>query len=204
MVGADARQRRAKTKSPLVSGPSSDFSIPREIWSGRRGSNPRPRPWQGRALPLSYTRIREIGGDHAPATGRAMPNAHRECNSLRAVFEPAQSPDIGAIAGKSARYRPRTVAYLTGHGFREPGRPAAQRTRGAIRAIGRTGPEGSRSVLHDGARRHRRSHHSTKARSPSVAADPSEASDRAWNRLKFPGKPPLRCRELLNHHPGAC
>jgi hypothetical protein len=27
------------------------------IWSGRRDSNPRPRPWQGRALPLSYTRI---------------------------------------------------------------------------------------------------------------------------------------------------
>ncbi len=23
----------------------------RKIWSGRRGSNPRPRPWQGRALP---------------------------------------------------------------------------------------------------------------------------------------------------------
>src|SRR5690242_6462603 len=28
------------------------------VWSGRRDSNPRPRPWQGRALPLSYTRIR--------------------------------------------------------------------------------------------------------------------------------------------------
>jgi hypothetical protein len=26
------------------------------IWSGRRGSNPRHRPWQGRALPLSYSR----------------------------------------------------------------------------------------------------------------------------------------------------
>ncbi len=32
----------------------------REFWSGRRGSNPRPRPWQGRALPLSYTRIRRL------------------------------------------------------------------------------------------------------------------------------------------------
>src|SRR6188508_1840098 len=30
----------------------------KELWSGRRDSNPRPRPWQGRALPLSYTRIR--------------------------------------------------------------------------------------------------------------------------------------------------
>src|SRR5262249_5588398 len=27
------------------------------IWSGRKDSNPRPRPWQGRALPLSYTRV---------------------------------------------------------------------------------------------------------------------------------------------------
>src|SRR6516165_1961316 len=27
------------------------------FWSGRRDSNPRPRPWQGRALPLSYTRV---------------------------------------------------------------------------------------------------------------------------------------------------
>src|SRR5438874_5585855 len=29
-------------------------------WSGRRDSNPRPQPWQGCALPLSYTRIRPI------------------------------------------------------------------------------------------------------------------------------------------------
>jgi hypothetical protein len=56
-----------------------------KIWSGRRDSNPRPRPWQGRALPLSYTRIREIAGDRSPATGRAMPNAAPECNSRREV-----------------------------------------------------------------------------------------------------------------------
>ncbi len=35
--------------------------IPRKIplsenWSGRRDSNPRPQPWQGCALPLSYAR----------------------------------------------------------------------------------------------------------------------------------------------------
>ena len=30
-----------------------------DFWSGRRDSNPRPQPWQGCALPLSYTRIRE-------------------------------------------------------------------------------------------------------------------------------------------------
>ena len=27
-----------------------------KIWSGRRDSNPRPQPWQGCALPLSYAR----------------------------------------------------------------------------------------------------------------------------------------------------
>src|SRR3954452_14507379 len=27
-----------------------------ENWSGRRDSNPRPQPWQGCALPLSYAR----------------------------------------------------------------------------------------------------------------------------------------------------
>ena len=28
------------------------------IWSGKRDSNPRPQPWQGCALPLSYFRMR--------------------------------------------------------------------------------------------------------------------------------------------------
>ena len=27
------------------------------IWSGKRGSNSRPQPWQGCALPLSYSRV---------------------------------------------------------------------------------------------------------------------------------------------------
>lgn len=29
------------------------------IWSGKRGSNPRPPPWQGGALPLSYSRSKQ-------------------------------------------------------------------------------------------------------------------------------------------------
>src|SRR5262245_22065082 len=28
-----------------------------KIWSGKRDSNPRLRPWQGRTLPLSYSRL---------------------------------------------------------------------------------------------------------------------------------------------------
>ena len=39
---------------PLEGGSQAPFPI--EVWSGRRVSNPRPRPWQGRALPLSYSR----------------------------------------------------------------------------------------------------------------------------------------------------
>jgi Ala-tRNA(Pro) deacylase len=31
----------------------------KNFWSGRRDSNPRPQPWQGCALPLSYTRIQK-------------------------------------------------------------------------------------------------------------------------------------------------
>jgi hypothetical protein len=40
-------------------------------WSGRRDSNPRPQPWQGCALPLSYTRslVRPFGAVGAPVGG---------------------------------------------------------------------------------------------------------------------------------------
>ena len=32
------------------------YNMENENWSGRWDSNPRPQPWQGCALPLSYTR----------------------------------------------------------------------------------------------------------------------------------------------------
>src|SRR5258705_18110 len=50
----------------------------RKDWSGRRDSNPRPQPWQGCALPLSYTRI--LIRPHLFAGGSPMPNGHRLCN----------------------------------------------------------------------------------------------------------------------------
>ena len=71
----------------------------RKSWSGRRDSNPRPRPWQGRALPLSYTRIREIGGERSPATRRAMPNAAHECNSPRKARKDQERPGIRSTRG---------------------------------------------------------------------------------------------------------
>gem|GEM_PF-2455090 len=70
-VSASGRDRssRSETKSPLrwAGLHHTVSSVSEKLWSGRRGSNPRPRPWQGRALPLSYTRIRD-GGDCSPAT----------------------------------------------------------------------------------------------------------------------------------------
>ena len=39
-----------------------EFQVGQTKWSGRRGSNPRPRPWQGRALPLSYSRTTNLKG----------------------------------------------------------------------------------------------------------------------------------------------
>jgi hypothetical protein len=57
-------------------------------WSGRRGSNPRPRPWQGRALPLSYTRIRD-GGDWSPTTAHLCQMRTVNATLLRTVkFRP--------------------------------------------------------------------------------------------------------------------
>src|SRR5207302_8293239 len=48
-------------------------------WSGRWDSNPRPQPWQGCALPLSYARIRPIQyhrGGGGPQ-GLALPEVAR-------------------------------------------------------------------------------------------------------------------------------
>ena len=39
-----------------------EINLTREFWSGRRDSNPRPQPWQGCALPLSYARYGVAGG----------------------------------------------------------------------------------------------------------------------------------------------
>ncbi len=48
-------------------------------WSGRRDSNPRPQPWQGCALPLSYSRRRTIArADRPPPVSRRSPGPWQE------------------------------------------------------------------------------------------------------------------------------
>ena len=51
-----ARKQYPRDFKSLVSTNSTTRAI--IIWSGKRGSNPRPQPWQGCALPLSYSRIK--------------------------------------------------------------------------------------------------------------------------------------------------
>src|SRR5437764_5881098 len=62
-------------------------------WSGRRDSNPRPRPWQGRALPLSYTRIR--------ATAATGPLSACYAKCALALQQPIR-PRVGQISLVSA------------------------------------------------------------------------------------------------------
>src|SRR5437773_995500 len=52
--GGRMKQRPAKKAGSFVLHPSA-FII-KELWSGRRDLNSRLRPWQGRTLPLSYSR----------------------------------------------------------------------------------------------------------------------------------------------------
>src|ERR1044071_8376066 len=59
---APARARGAAERSAVAPRPLWRTVSPRcfrdESWSGKRDSNPRLRPWQGRTLPLSYSRSR--------------------------------------------------------------------------------------------------------------------------------------------------
>jgi hypothetical protein len=67
-------------------------------WSGRRDLNPRPSPWQGDALPLSYSRIRP------EAVYRA---AHRPVNATSPIPCPRDRLRPPPAAGQRPRwYRP--------------------------------------------------------------------------------------------------
>ena len=80
-VDTTPQTTRAASRRPLRN--SVDFAW--RNWSGRRDSNPRPQPWQGCALPLSYTRIRLRRGV-APGVARFMAQSRMVCNRLRAAF----------------------------------------------------------------------------------------------------------------------
>src|SRR5215470_10258086 len=54
-------------------------------WSGKRDLNPRPRPWQGRALPLSYSRLTRwiLTGPPGRVNARGLVRRPRSPASLR-------------------------------------------------------------------------------------------------------------------------
>ena len=54
-----------------------------ENWSGRWDSNPRPQPWQGCALPLSYTRSTAAGP--RPRDRASMAESEFDCNHFVAA-----------------------------------------------------------------------------------------------------------------------
>jgi hypothetical protein len=75
-------------------------------WSGRRDSNPRPRPWQGRALPLSYARSALLEG-----------SALRGARLIAACFQP-HNPHISPLI-KIVR----SIGSRTGEGARKVASP---------------------------------------------------------------------------------
>src|SRR5216117_963893 len=70
-----------------------------ENWSGKRDSNPRPRPWQGRALPLSYSRATAPDGTTDSARvrpegrGRVL-GRHRVDEKPASPFEPRHAREL--------------------------------------------------------------------------------------------------------------
>jgi hypothetical protein len=74
-------------------------------WSGRRDSNPRPQPWQGCALPLSYT---------------------RSSNRVRPPSACAAAPSYGATRKRLQEPSPRRVIALQTGRITAP-RPLVQR-----------------------------------------------------------------------------
>jgi hypothetical protein len=150
-----------------------------KFWSGRRDSNPRPRPWQGRALPLSYTRIREAVGDRAPTTRRAMPNAHRECNS-RCVTRNRPDHRILAITRENqpemaCESWPISRAVFSGG---NPDGWAIQCPAQRFEPFAEPAPKCSGQFVTLGASQSKVAHHSTEARSPSTIGMIDKV---AWN-----------------------
>ncbi len=83
-------------------------------WSGRRDSNPRPQPWQGCALPLSYTRSR----GSSPQVTAIWPNCsaiatgkNGSPSGCRRIFRWAPMPARRSVPAAATECRP--VAYWT-------------------------------------------------------------------------------------------
>ena len=74
------------------------------FWSGRWDSNPRPQPWQGCALPLSYARIIcRIAA--RPETKRAPSRSRSPSGHQSGLHMPPASPHIASVTPPLPRSR---------------------------------------------------------------------------------------------------
>ena len=72
----------------------------RAVWSGRRDLNSRPSPWQGDALPLSYSRLMQLRVYRAAEIGS---NRARDC--ICCLHAAAHTGVDGAQSGRSSPER---------------------------------------------------------------------------------------------------
>jgi len=82
-----------KTKKPAdIAGLRQALGLFKKIWSGAKGARTLdPDPWQGRASTTELQPASErLAAINSPATGRAMPNAARECK--QATLCPGNRP----------------------------------------------------------------------------------------------------------------
>jgi hypothetical protein len=61
-----------------------------QYWSGKRDSNPRLRPWQGRTLPLSYSRLPEAV---------IVPHRTRRVSCTGAAYTASKAPGMTVTCG---------------------------------------------------------------------------------------------------------
>src|ERR1043166_6644586 len=147
-VTNDANSAHAHSAAAIVRRLKNRFTAMLNFWSGRWDSNPRPQPWQGCALPLSYTRIREgkrplaaaLLCQMAPALATERPAPGLACAGLSVPLPPFAQRMAGAL-GLGARQpnkveRPPTrlasLAPLPAARFARGGRERASGSTGAF------------------------------------------------------------------------
>src|SRR5690242_18354592 len=96
-----------------------------KLWSGRRDLNPRLRPWQGRTLPLSYSRSASKIIPQAPI--RSLPPPH--CGyrtSIGRIYVSSSSIFFAALSSLAIR-KLRICPARAGSGLEGPPPPVFQR-----------------------------------------------------------------------------
>src|SRR4026208_2438805 len=80
--------KRSSSHSSFTIPNSSFFFIPHPsmIWSGRRDLNSRPSPWQGDALPLSYSRLSTVDSNDWPDVVNRSHSLHQTPRTRRSLY----------------------------------------------------------------------------------------------------------------------